>query len=383
MKFYTLAVAAVLIASSLGAHAEVVENGDLNIINQAGNASDGLRYLDMTYSDGLTSAAALVNAQSTYANVRLATTSEFDDLLSAAGIAYDGAETASSAFAVGANLKLSTGANYDGGALAVMLGITDQGTNPYGTYQNTHIFTIPDGSFDVSGTRDALLLTGPLHEFTQQATGFQFVGTPGDHRFGWLLVTELPDSDGDGVSDTADNCPLDPNPLQEDNDGDMLGDICDPDDDNDGTDDVVDNCPIDGNPDQVDFDFDGLGDVCDSNIDTGSIAQHVENEVAAIVQIFTALNVPGGNGMISKFTGNGGVIKKVSSAILAFEGGYIDLATYVSELDGALSMLKAFDNQVEAKISKGKIVDPDASAIVAASAEIRTTIGNLKVAAGA
>jgi hypothetical protein len=62
------------------AHAALVEVGDLNIINDAGNPSDGLRYLDMTYSDGLTQAAALTNAQATYANARLATASEFDDL---------------------------------------------------------------------------------------------------------------------------------------------------------------------------------------------------------------------------------------------------------------------------------------------------------------
>lgn len=39
---------------------------------------------------------------------------------------------------------------------------------------------------------------------------------------------ELPDSDGDGVPDDADNCPDDPNPNQEDADLDLIGDICDP-----------------------------------------------------------------------------------------------------------------------------------------------------------
>jgi hypothetical protein len=192
-----------------------------------------------------------------------------------------------------------------------------------------------------------------------------------------------PDTDGDAVPDNQDNCPAIANPLQENNDGDAFGDVCDADDDNDGTDDVVDNCPIDGNPDQADFDYDGLGDACDTTINAGSIAQHVEDKVAYIVRFFTTINVSGGNGMISKLTGNGGVIKKMSSAISAYNGGYIDLATYVSELDGALSMLDAFDNQIEAKISKGKIIEPYATAILDASAEIRNTINNLKVAAGA
>ena len=36
------------------------------------------------------------------------------------------------------------------------------------------------------------------------------------------------DADGDSVADCFDNCPYDPNPNQEDADGDNLGDVCDP-----------------------------------------------------------------------------------------------------------------------------------------------------------
>jgi len=43
-----------------------------------------------------------------------------------------------------------------------------------------------------------------------------------------------PDTDGDTVFDSIDNCPNDPNPDQANNDGDSMGDVCDPDDDNDG-----------------------------------------------------------------------------------------------------------------------------------------------------
>jgi hypothetical protein len=59
------------------------------------------------------------------------------------------------------------------------------------------------------------------------------------------------DSDGDGVSDLADNCARVPNPNQADEDRDGFGNACD-------------NCPILPNADQQDIgDADGIGDRCD------------------------------------------------------------------------------------------------------------------------
>jgi len=49
------------------------------------------------------------------------------------------------------------------------------------------------------------------------------------------------DSDLDGILDWEDNCPYDANPDQEDYEGDLIGDVCDPDDDNDGFADAEDN----------------------------------------------------------------------------------------------------------------------------------------------
>ncbi len=79
-------------------------------------------------------------------------------------------------------------------------------------------------------------------------------GDGADGSYNWLRVetdlTQLPDTDGDGITDFADNCPAISNDDQTDGDGDGVGDVCD-------------NCPTTANEDQADRDRDGSGDACE------------------------------------------------------------------------------------------------------------------------
>jgi hypothetical protein len=68
------------------------------------------------------------------------------------------------------------------------------------------------------------------------------------------------DDDDDGVVDLADNCPLVPNPAQEDRDGDLVGDACDEDVDGDGEPNESDCDPTDSGFACVNYYYDADAD---------------------------------------------------------------------------------------------------------------------------
>ncbi|MBX3045706.1 MAG: right-handed parallel beta-helix repeat-containing protein [Anaerolineales bacterium] len=98
------------------------------------------------------------------------------------------------------------------------------------------------------------------------------------------------DTDGDGVEDSLDNCPLVANADQADSDGNGVGDACEPpasvDTDGDGIQDSLDNCPLVANADQADSDGDGVGDACDTTTDDE------DDDVVVLVPIGGGLFIP-------------------------------------------------------------------------------------------
>lgn len=170
--------AALLCCFTFSVNASVIDAGDLTIIDDVGNPSDGLRFLDMSFSNGLSLSAALTNAQLTYNNARAATDTEFNDLFTAAGVVYSGALTASDAFAVGSSVDLTSASDMGVSMLNTLLG------NTSGT--DTNIFTAPDGSTSIFTTRDFLQLQGA----TGTAIANQNSLTPPSGPIGFLLVSE-------------------------------------------------------------------------------------------------------------------------------------------------------------------------------------------------
>lgn len=177
-RFFLAVLCAFALTFSGTASATIIQSGDLNFISDAGNSSDGLGFLDMTFSVGLTSAAALTNAQLTYADARLATPTELNNLYLGAGVTLTPGGEPSTAFNLGSDYQV-TASSPGVSEIYAALGDTTGG------FGQTLIWSIPDGSASPATTRDVLQLLS-----TGDSWALQSPGTPVDPGIGWLLVSD-------------------------------------------------------------------------------------------------------------------------------------------------------------------------------------------------
>lgn len=127
-------------------------------------------------------------------------------------------------------------------------------------FEGVELISIPG---DILGSTDTFTGIADVSQFagqtgimvaTLQSTGQTNARVLVSEGLAFSSTGTLEDVDEDTVlNDGSDNCPLNPNALQEDDDNDGVGNLCD-------------NCPINANPNQQDTNNNGIGDICDNSL---------------------------------------------------------------------------------------------------------------------
>ena len=131
----------------------------------------------------------------------------------------------------------------------------------------------------------------------------------GDTVVNLILGDSVSDHDNDGVVDSLDNCPVVPNPLQIDCNGDGLGDACELDCNLNGID---DDCDITAGT-STDFNRNGIVDDCECLADISG------NHIVNGVDISVLLGAWGTNGSEGEFDAdvtNDGIVNGADLAIM-------------------------------------------------------------------
>jgi hypothetical protein len=146
---------------------------------------------------------------------------------------------------------------WDGAAVTAATGFLTRGTDPAGHARLYAPEPVEAGSsishFDTAASPNLL-----MEPFITSGLGSDLDLTD-EQLFDVGWTPAVADADGDGVADSADNCPQDPNPGQADTDGDGAGDACDSDIDGDGLDNATELL-LGTDPGNPDSDRDGLTD---------------------------------------------------------------------------------------------------------------------------
>ncbi len=137
-------------------------------------------------------------------------------------------------------------------------------------------FTVPAGSFNILAKLQSVSALGNPGVTTSSDQN------PSNDETVTPLMTAVPDSDGDGIADSLDNCSMIANVNQTDTDGDKTGDACDPDMDNDGLSNI-DEKARGTDPRNPDTDGDGIIDSKDSRPLTSDISPLTKIEVPHVI----------------------------------------------------------------------------------------------------
>lgn len=194
--FRTIIVAVtLLICTNANAGLTLVSGGRI-LIDDVSNPSNGMAFLQTSFSVGMTSAAALANAQMTYPSATLATPAQWDDLAAAAGVQYAGAWTLASAFDVGSGIN--SGAFNAAAPTEDLVALFGETFSSADDGKVALFFSDPDMSTDTTTTRDGISFfdgTGLNQPTRAEGPGiFQSTNEPGVTSFrAWGIVVAVPE----------------------------------------------------------------------------------------------------------------------------------------------------------------------------------------------
>ena len=140
------------------------------------------------------------------------------------------------------------------------------------------------------------------------------------------------DGDADGIADDEDNCPTNPNADQSNNDGDSMGDVCDPDDDNDGV--------LDGDdcfPNDATRSF-SIGDSCNDG-NSNTVNDRITNDCTCV-----GITVPSQPVQLVVESASGAVGETVCFDIVATEFQDVASASFSISIDNDLANIVSVTN---------------------------------------
>jgi parallel beta-helix repeat protein len=208
------------------------------------------------------------------------------------------------------------------------------------SFSNAGTIVLWEWDFDNNGIVDSMLQNPAFTYYVSGTYAVKLSVTDSNGFKNSKIMTNYifadADTDGDGIMDTLDNCPMISNSTQSDVDNDGIGDMCDicPNDadndiDGDGVCGDTDNCLVISNTEQSDSNGDGVGDAC-------TIAHCVDNSIefqgaldaAESNNMYDVIQLEQGTYNISENSNHNFFFDSTEMYGLSIEGGYSDNCIY-------------------------------------------------------